>query len=93
MEATIELDEFGESMLEELMGQYAYFLDRDPNEEEIKRFFRMLFLRSVRNHIEIGNSIAAYAGCGFPYDPGWRNFSQEEIDEEGFEGAPPISEC
>jgi len=92
MEITIPLDEYEEEMLGEVLSQYAYFLQREPNEEEVERVKKMLFVRALRDHLEIWAS-SIFAMGGFRNDYGWRNFSMEEADEDDWESTEYVSEC
>lgn len=93
MEITIILDEDEEEMFEELLSQYCYFIQRELNEEELERLKKFVFVRGMRNHLEIWAS-SIFAMGGFRgSDFGWRNFSEEELEEDGWEESECISEC
>jgi|GEM_PF-5782632 len=93
MEIVISLTEDEENLVNETIGQFTYFLRRELNEEELDRLYKVVFLRGTRNHYEISQSVILALGGFAPYDPEWRNFSQEESEGEEFENLPAIAEC
>lgn len=94
MEITISLDENNEAISEELISQQCYYMQRDLNEEEVEKLIKTLFLRSLRNHLEIGFSIiTAMGGMVEHGSDSWKNFSKEESEEEGFEEVVPFAMC
>ena len=88
-----EEEESLKSLEEELISQFAYFLGREPNEDEIDRLHKFIYVSALKN--TLGNWLLAISASGglAACDPDWRNFSQEEIDREGLKDANPIATC
>lgn len=87
-------EEWEEDLLNEVIAQYAYFLGREPNEKEVEKLYKTLFLQGVRNRFEIWNAaIFAMGGLNEYHDCSWKNYSMEEVEKEEFEDIPTITSC